>query len=588
MNREQASYAAEEQTAAEIAAESVSTHPVTLIEMSPEFKAKIIQGYAEDPRWTRIQEMITKNAALLENAAVIPYRIVRQLIYYTDIERGLRLCIPRTVVRDVFRLAHNKSGHLGYNRTHEKLSEGLYIYNMAKELRAYIGHCPECQLRRTPRHPVHGSLQPILTPPRPFHTISIDFILALPKSNPEGYDCAMSVTCKFSKAITIIPGNIAAGGKVWAAALLDRLCLTLWGLPRAILSDRDPRFVGQLWRGIFEKLGVSLLYSTSYHPQTDGASERTNQTVEIALRYYLATLPEMDQWPTVLPRMSQALCNSTNFSSTGKTPTEVLFGFRTREALDFLRAEDGPSIPIQEGAVPGDPIDEAFINKVTEAHPITTRAGQRRQHPAIAIPTDIDDPLAAIEKYRPTHVDAKDAIAFAAMKMKQYYDSRHTPTFFKEGDYVNLRLHRGYTVPSIQHKKIDQQFVGPFKILQRVGRLAYRLELPKNMRIHNVISVAHLERATPPGDDPYQRPRPQMEHPLPVLVEGQPEYEIEKLLRRRRVRKGHGYSTEYLVRWLGWGPEADTWYNVKDLGNARDLVRAFKEAAEVTSKAVLP
>ena len=137
----------------------------------------------------------------------------------------------------------------------------------------------------------------------------------------------MSVTNKFSKAITLIKGKIAMSGKEWAVLLLDRLALLLWGLPRAILSDRDRRFVGQIWKGIFESLSFDLLYSTSYHPQTDGMSKCSNQTVEIALRYYFANLPELNQWPSVLPRLSLALNNSMNFSSMGKTPTQVIHGF---------------------------------------------------------------------------------------------------------------------------------------------------------------------------------------------------------------------------------------------------------------------
>ena len=110
------------------------------------------------------------------------------------------------------------------------------------------------------------------------------------------------------------------------------------------------------------------------------------------------------------------------------------------------------------------------------------------------------------------------------------------------------------------------------------------------MRIHPVISVAHLEPATNPDLDPYYRPRPQLEHPLPVMVDGEPEFDIERLLQKRRVRRGRGWSTEYLVRWSGYGPEDDAWYNVKDLVNAAELVSKFEEEseAEAESEDILP
>ena len=88
-----------------------------------------------------------------------------------------------------------------------------------------------------------------------------------------------------------------------------------------------------------------------------------------------------------------------------------MYGFRTREALDLLRLVD-PDHPNQD-------------------------SDQAKAHPATPVPADANVP-ADIDEYRPSHINAKDAIAFAAMKMKQYYDTNHQPKFFQEGDLVNL------------------------------------------------------------------------------------------------------------------------------------------------------
>ena len=189
-------------------------------------------------------------------------------------------------------------------------------------------------------------MQPILSPPWPFHTITLDFILGLPTSI-EGFDCVMSVTDKFSKAVTFVPGKTNWGGREWAVQLLARLDLLGWGLPNAIISDRDVQFVAGLWRAIFEHLHVKLFYSTAYHPQTDSASEATNQQAEIALWYYLMTMDNLAEWPTVLPRL-QAASNNTYRSSTCQTPNEVLYGFRPSEALDLLQR----SFPIKHNHGP--------------------------------------------------------------------------------------------------------------------------------------------------------------------------------------------------------------------------------------------
>ena len=131
--------------------------------------------------------------------------------------------------------------------------------------------------------------------------------------------------------------------------------------------------------------------------------------------------------------------------------------------------------------------------------------------------------------------------------------------------------------------------MGPFRVLERVGRLAYRLEFPPTMsRLHPVISIAHLEPATDPTKDPFERPRPQLDHPLPVTVDGEEEFEIEKLLRKRQVRRGRSNQTEYLVKWVGWGPEYNVWYNVRDLDNAADSIRKFKEEHGAQEEDLLP
>ena len=102
----------------------------------------------------------------------------------------------------------------------------------------------------------YRSLQPILVTARPFHTITIDFILALPRST-EDYDCVLSITDEFSKAVTLLPGKTTWSEKEWAIKVIDRLALLNWGLPRAILSDRDRKFVGQLWKENLVAIKVS-------------------------------------------------------------------------------------------------------------------------------------------------------------------------------------------------------------------------------------------------------------------------------------------------------------------------------------------
>jgi len=101
--------------------------------------------------------------------------------------------------------------------------------------------------------------------------------------------------------------------------------------------------------------------------------------------------------------------------------------------------------------------------------------------------------------------DARDALLFAQTKMAIYYDNKHKPISFNVGDQVYIRLaaslQPGYHLPHEVSHKLSQQRVGPFPVVEKVGRLAYKLRIPDTWKIHPVISVAHLEPYTPDAFD---------------------------------------------------------------------------------------
>ena len=218
----------------------------------------------------------------------------------------------------------------------------------------------------------------------------------------------MSVTCKFSKRVTLIEGADTWSAEDWAHAFLKSLDLIDWGLPGELITDRNPKFLSRFWKALFARLGVNLLYSTAYHPQTDGSSERTNQTVEIALRFFVHAMEDLSRWPKVLSQI-QSLLNNTSSSTTGKTPNEIAYSFSPRRPLDLISAMDVPNACV-------------------------------------------------------ARTDGADAISFALLNQKEHYDRKHQPLFMKVGDWAMLRLHKGYSIPSSAGvtKKLTQKYVGPF------------------------------------------------------------------------------------------------------------------------------
>lgn len=154
-----------------------------------------------------------------------------------------RLCIPLSVAPDMLGIAHNE-GHPGFSRCYEIVSRSWYIRGLTKLLRSFIRYCPQYLALQTRRHPPYGSLQPIESPPVPFFTLTLDFVLALPLSK-EGYNTIMLVTCKFSKRVTLVEGADIWSAEQWAHAFLKRLNLIDWGLPRELITDRDPKFLSK-------------------------------------------------------------------------------------------------------------------------------------------------------------------------------------------------------------------------------------------------------------------------------------------------------------------------------------------------------
>ncbi|RKF83663.1 hypothetical protein GcM1_156004 [Golovinomyces cichoracearum] len=161
------------------------------------------------------------------------------------------------------------------------------------------------------------------------------------------------------------------------------------------------------------------------------------------------------------------------------------------------------------------------------------------------------------------------------MSMKKYYDDKNLSMFFSVGDFVMLRLHKGYTIPSAKQitKKLQQQVVGSFKVTKRIGKLAYRLDIPVNWKIHPIVKIAQLEPTSDPNNGPYNR---QIKLDLPVQVDGVLEQEIEKILGKRIIKKRGNNILQFLATWVGFGPEHDEWIDIKGLKNARETIEIYE------------
>ena len=326
----------------------------------------------------------------------------------------------------------------------------------------------------------------------------IDFILTLSVfSLSDNFDTILSVTDKFSKTIILILRCKIMTAKDWAIRLMNHLALLNWDLSWAILLNRDCKFTVTLWKELFHQLCINLLFSTAYHPQTDDSSEVTNQVTEVALCHWLITLKQSAEWSVILPHLQAALNNSTKYSLMNLSSNQILFEFQTHETLNLLWTDDSNIINIVKTNtyLTQSTTDQSHFNRIFSQVKLSNTS-----HPSKHVK------LVILDQYRSAHIDVKNVIAFAALQMKFYYDKKHESLFFKVRDMINLHLHHSYTLPDLKtNKKLSQQFVDLIWILKHLEHLTYCLDISTSWKIHNIVSITHLE----PIIDFHSRAKPQ-------------------------------------------------------------------------------
>ena len=509
---------------------------ITLIETPEQFRTDIRRGVEEDVRLRRIRDRLTEDGTLANGRLThrnSAYAVYQDDLWYTDPRDGrLRLVIPPRLRPELLAIAHGNN-HRGVGRTYDELIHSFFWPGMSKDVRSYIKNCPECQRNRTHRHPQHGNLAPLPTPPEPFHTVSIDLITDLPEDErfPGGYayDAVMTVTDRLTKQQCFIPGRKDWGAIDWATAFWYECVCNGWGIPRVIITDRDRRFLNVFWSEIFKRAGVRMIATAAYHPSADGQSERSNQSLEIMLRYFVDA--QQKGWGSALKEVESNV-NCMRSYATNEAPFLVSTGRVPRMGLGVLAGDYGQ--PAAE--------DFAEVRRIVQS-------------------------------------DVQDALNMAAKTMQHYHDLNHQAPDFSSG-WAMLKLEpTGYHLQSVVKHKLGPQQVGPFRILETVGkRNAFRLDLPDNITIHPVISQIHLEPSQPPQTDPYGRdPLP----PPPIRgADDEDEWEIESILRKRMRNR----RPEYLIRWRGYGPEEDWWFDGEALReNADEMVEEYEATLRVNA-----
>jgi hypothetical protein len=181
--------------------------------------------------------------------------------------------------------AHRVLGHKSSRKTLDYIRRWYWWPNMVKDITTFCESCGMCQTTKSSTQKPEGLLHSLPIPSRPWESIGMDFIGPFPKSH--GMDYLLLVICRLTSMVHLIPTKTTAKATDIAWLFVKEI-VRLHGLPESIVSDRDRKFVSKFWKETHRMMGVKLLMSTAFHPQTDGASERAVRNVSQVLRTAVA------------------------------------------------------------------------------------------------------------------------------------------------------------------------------------------------------------------------------------------------------------------------------------------------------------
>ena len=334
--------------------------------------------------------------------------------------------------------------HPGATKMYRDLREGYWWHGMKNDVARYVEECLTCRKVKAEHQKPHGKLQPLDIPEWKWEHLTMDFITKLPRT-ARGADTIWVIVDRLTKSAHFLAIRESSSAEK-LAEIFVRDIVSLHGVPVSIVSDRDTRFTSRFWEKFQGELGTRLHFSTAFHPQTDGQSERTIQTLEDMLR--ACVMDFGGNWDEHL-KLAEFSYNNSYHSSIQMPPYEALYGRKCRT-------------PVCWGEV-----------------------GQR-----VLGSTDIV--LQTTEKIQVI----RDHLKVARSRQKSYADRRRSDLEFQVGDYVLLRVSPWKGVIRFRKRgKLGPRYIGPYKIIARVGEVAYRLELPEELSmIHNTFHVSQLRK----------------------------------------------------------------------------------------------
>jgi transposase InsO family protein len=511
-------------------AEAAST---STIDVGHDLKKQIVAAYHEDPLCDAILTKLNQPAPLVDSE----WSLTDDGLITNSAGR-VRIPDSPSIKLRILQECHDVplGGHVGSQKTIANVTRRFIWPKLHEQVREYVSTCVSCQLNKPSTQLPIGLLQPLPIPEGPWQTVTMDLITALPRTKA-GHDAIVVFVCKLTKWAIYVATVTEVNAPRLAEIFLSHV-VRHHGLPRAIVSDRDPRFTSIFWQSLWGQLGTTLLMSTAFHPQTDGQTERQNRTLEENLRAYVNY--QQDDWDTKLVAAELAY-NTSEHASTGYSPFYLNYGHH-------------PHLPLDAAVSPSNVSNnQTAADRISQLHQSLT--------------------------------DAKSCLLRAQQRQTHYANLKRRELLLVLGQSVLLSTEHLQLKDKDRTKKLMGKFIGPFRVKRIVSPVAYELDLPLNMHIHPVFHVSKLKPLKSSSESDYPgRASAELSRPPPELVneDGDEVWEVERIVKERSTRRGRNgvMRTEYLVKWVGYPEWEMTWEPASNLSQAQDAIRAFKSQGD--------
>jgi hypothetical protein len=359
---------------------------------------------------------------------------------------GLYLCNNSQLKQKVLLELHTSlvGGHSGFLKTYHRVKKEFFWDGLKTDVQRFVVECLVCQQNKVETINTPGLLQPLSIPSQHWEEVSMDFITGLPKS--KGKSVIMVIFYMLTKYAHFYTLSHPFKAGTVATAFMETI-QKLHGSPKIIVSDKDPIFTGHFWTELFSCLGIKLAHISSYHPQSDGQTIIVNKFLEGYLCFFVSN--KQTQWFKRLPLVEWWYNTSFN-TATKMTPFMALYGYHPPSITSSLK--------------------EKSKVEVVEDH---------------------------IEHQKQVLQILKDNLTMAQNRMEKKEDQHRSEIIFEVGDWVFSRL-QPYKQMSLKQAKKDNKlspkYYGPYKVLQKIGTMAYKLDLPTSSRVHPVFHVSWLKK----------------------------------------------------------------------------------------------